>query len=245
MATLEYGSIDAIITDLPYGTTACKWDSVIPLPEMWRLYYAVSRPDAPIILTAMQPFTSHLCLSNLDNFKYELIWHKTRNSHPFFANKRPLPQHENVLVFCRGKHAYNPQKIKGDKPHKIQVAIGRTNGDEAGRQWEGETKTSNERFPNSVVQISNPSFEAGLHPTQKPVGFMEWLIRSYTTEGDTVLDSCMGSGSTGVACIRTGRKFCGIEKDAHYFEIARARLENELRQGRLPLTYNTEAQHNP
>lgn len=219
---------DAIITDLPYGTTACKWDSVIPLPEMWRLYYAVSRPDAPIILTAMQPFTSHLCLSNLDAFKYELIWHKTRNSHPFFANKRPLPQHENVLVFCRGQHTYNPQKIKSAKPHKIQVAIGRTNGDEGGRKWEGETKTSDERFPNSVVQISNPSLEAGLHPTQKPVGLMEWLIRSYTNEGDTVLDSCMGSGSTGVACVRTGRNFIGIERDAAHYKTACDRIAHEL-----------------
>ena len=233
LASIENPNVDAIITDLPYGTTACKWDAVIPMPEMWRTYYTVSRFDAPIILTAMQPFTSHLCISNLAAFKYELIWHKTRNSHPFFANKRPLPQHENVLVFCRGQHTYNPQKIKSNKPHKIQVAIGRTNGDEGGRKWEGETKTSDERFPNSVVQISNPSLEAGLHPTQKPVGLMEWLIRSYTNEGDTVLDSCMGSGSTGVACVRTGRNFIGIERDAAHYATAIERIKRELAQGDL------------
>jgi site-specific DNA-methyltransferase (adenine-specific) len=226
MKHIPDGSVDMVMCDLPYGTTACKWDSVIPLDALWAEYKRVCKPSAAIVLTTMQPFTSHLCLSNLDAFKYELIWHKTRNSHPFFANKRPLPQHENVLVFCCGQHTYNPQKIKSEKPHKIQVAIGRTKGDEGGRKWEGETKTSNERFPNSVLQISNPSLEAGLHPTQKPVALMEYLIRTYTHAGETVLDNTMGSGTTGVACVNTGRRFIGIERDAEYFRVASERISS-------------------
>jgi site-specific DNA-methyltransferase (adenine-specific) len=177
-----------------------------------------------MIFTANQPFSSSLVGSNLQDFKYALVWAKTRNSHPFFAKIRPLPQHEDVLVFCRGKHIYNPQMEKSDKPYKINAAAGKLRGDEALKKWEGESKVSNERCPTSVIRISNSSSEAGLHPTQKPVALMEYLIRTYTNEDQTVLDNTMGSGTTGVACISTNRHFIGIERDPTYFQIAKDRI---------------------
>jgi DNA modification methylase len=231
LPTLENGSVDAILTDVPYGTTACKWDVIIPLEPMWKEVKRVLKKHGVFVTTASQPFTSTLIASHLDWFRYELIWHKTRNSHPFFANIRPLPQHENVLVFSENKHTYNPQKLLAEKPYKVNInTSGRTSGEKDGRQWKGESKTANARFPNSVFQISNPSRESGLHPTQKPVALYEYLVKTYTNESDTVLDFCMGSGTTGVAALPLGRKFIGIEKDPKYFAIAAQRIQDAVKE---------------
>lgn len=219
-------SIDMILCDLPYGTTKCKWDVIIPFDKLWQQYERVIKNSGIISLTANQPFTSKLILSNQELFKYELIWHKTRNSHPFFASIRPLPQHENIIIFAKGKTVYNPQKIKSEKTYKINKnTSGKTSGEKEGKKWDGVSVESNERFPNSVIQISNPSRECGFHPTQKPVEFMEYLIKTYSNEGDLVLDNCAGSGSTLVAAKNLNRRYIGIEKEEKYFNICKERLK--------------------
>lgn len=220
-------SVDMILCDLPYGTTACKWDVIIPFDKLWGQYERIIKNNGSIVLFGGQPFTSKLILSNEPLFKYELIWHKTRNSFPFFAKIRPLPQHENILVFYKNRPTYNPQKIKSEKSYKINKnTSGRTSGEKKGREWNGESVTSNERLPNSVLIISNPSRECGLHPTQKPVELCEYLIKTYTNEGDLVLDNCAGSGSTLIAAKNLNRQFIGIEKEEKYFNIAKERLKN-------------------
>lgn len=179
-----------------------------------------------IVFTANQPFSSQLVISNITDFKYELVWEKTRNSHPFFAKKRPLPQHESILVFssAKGWHTYNPQMV-ASVGHTVNLgSSGRTNGYKGSKKWKGESEVRNHKYPHSVIRISNPSKEAGLHPTQKPVELLEYLIKTYTNEGDTVLDFTMGSGTTGVACRNLGRKFIGVELDKDYFEIAKERI---------------------
>ncbi len=218
-----------VLCDLPYGTTACKWDSVIPFEPLWAAYRRVCKPRAAIVLTANQPFTSFLISSNLVDFRYSLVWAKTRNSHPFFAHVRPLPQHEDICVFAREKTIYHPQMEQAEMMFKVNVnTTGKLRGDEPGKQWKGESEVRNERFPTSVIRISNPSREVGLHPTQKPVALMEYLIKTYTNDGDLVLDNTMGSGTTCLAAKNLGRRYIGIEKDPIYFEIARKRVEGSL-----------------
>lgn len=225
MKGIPDGSVDMVLCDLPYGTTACKWDAVIPFPSLWEAYRRVCKASAAIVLTANQPFTSFLITSNLDDFKYALVWAKTRNSHPFFAHVRPLPQHEDICVFSRAKTIYHPQMERAEAAFKVNVnTTGKLRGDEPGKQWQGESETRTERFPTSVLRISNPSREVGLHPTQKPVALMEYLIETYTDEGQLVLDNAMGSGTTCLAARNTGRRFIGIEKDEGYYRIARDRL---------------------
>lgn len=226
MATLEAGSIDAIITDLPYGTTACKWDAVIPFAPLWEQVRRVLKPNGVFVTTASQPFTSALVLSRPDLFRYALVWAKTRNSHPFFAKVRPLPQHEDVLVFGDGQLTYNPQMVVADRPYTVNLRTsGRLRGDSAGDKWDGESEQRSARYPTSVIPISNPSREAGMHPTQKPVELMRYLIRTYTSPGETVLDPCCGSGTTGVAAQLEGRNCVLIEREEKYLEITRQRLE--------------------
>lgn len=226
MKEIPDGSVDLVLADIPYGTTKCSWDEVIPLDEMWREVGRVCSKYS--LLTAIQPFTSKLVLSALENFKYELIWEKTRNSHPFFAKKRPLPQHESILVFsfAKGWHTYNPQMVASGG-HTVNLgSSGRTRGYGGKKKWEGKSEVRKEKYPHSVIRISNPSNEMGLHPTQKPVALMEYLIKTYTNEGDAVLDFTTGSGTTGVACRNLNRKFIGIELDENYFNIAKERILN-------------------
>jgi DNA modification methylase len=226
MPTLPAQSVDAIITDLPYGTTACKWDTIIPFDDLWRVVRHVLKPKGAFVTTASQPFTSALVMSNPEFFKYELIWEKPRNSHPFFANLRPLPHHENIIIFSSGKNTYNPQLQKTDRFHKVSIgAHGRLRGDREGVKSK-ITESRDYKYPKSIVKIANPTQELGIHPTQKPVALYEYLVRTYTNEGETVLDMTMGSGTTGVAAIQTGRDFIGIEKDAEYFAIAERRITN-------------------
>lgn len=218
--TVDWGKVDAIITDVPYGTTACKWDVIIPFDEMWKRVKAALKPRGAFVTTASQPFTSALVMSNPKWFRYEWIWEKSLATGYLNANKNPMKAHENIICFAIGLHTYNPQKTEG-KPYVT------TRGDVGGVIRDKTvggyvTKNNGERYPRSVIKIN--SQKETVHPTQKPVALYEYLIKTYTNEGDTVLDFCMGSGTTGVACMNTGRNFIGIEKDAEYFRIAQERI---------------------
>ena len=231
-------SIDAIICDLPYGTTACKWDNVIPFEPLWEQYKRVIKDNGAIVLFGSQPFTSALVMSNPKMFKYELIWDKKRGYEPQLANIRPQKSHENILIFCKSRTIYNPQKTPLDKVDK-RVGSGRRNNrlDGTGHNilssiTSGE-KEYKDRFPLSIQFFSNANQKAKQHPTQKPVPLLEWLIKTYTNEGETVLDNCIGSGTTAIACLNTNRNFIGFEMDKGYFDIANKRLEPFLKQYNL------------
>jgi site-specific DNA-methyltransferase (adenine-specific) len=242
MATLADNSVDLILCDLPYGTTACKWDSVIPFEPLWTQYRRIAKPSAAIVLTASQPFTTALIASNMEMFKYCLVWEKTRATGHVHAKNKPMKSHEDVCVFSGGTtvHAsqsksrmtYNPQGLVRVDRESYRPSRGERLSDEADALYSvrpSHKKTIRQEFegyPRSVIKIaSEHNVGAGaFHPTQKPVALMEYLIRTYTNEGDTVLDSCMGSGTTGVAAMRTGRNFIGIERDESYFAIADKRI---------------------
>lgn len=229
MAQLPDNSVDMILCDLPYGTTACKWDSVIPFEPLWAQYRRIAKRNAAIVLTASQPFTTKLINSNFDNFRYEWVWHKVQATGHLNAKRQPLRACESVAVFYCEQPTYNPQLTAGK-------AIKRTPGAAKGAQvWGGarplERPSGETRQPTTLLTISqgrSPSTPT-VHPTQKPVALMEYLIRTYTHEGETVLDNCMGSGTTGVACANTGRQFIGIERDDKYFAIASERIANARR----------------
>lgn len=226
MKRIPDGSIDMILCDLPYGTTACKWDSVIPFEPLWAHYRRVAKPNAAIVLTASQPLTSALLMSNPNEFKHSWIWHKNKASGHLNCKSRPLLAHEDVLVFSRGAPTYNPQMTSGHKPGNN--AIRRTHSEVYNAQRPTEYGGQTVRYPRSVLDVpvvnNDGTGDGRFHPTQKPVALMEYLIRTYTNEGDLVLDNCMGSGTTGVACVNTGRRFIGIEQDPPYFLIAAGRI---------------------
>lgn len=222
MKTIEPKSIDMVLCDLPYGMTACAWDCPINLNELWNLYNIVCKDNAAMVFTASQPFTTSLISSNIHNFRYELIWEKPQGTNPMSASIMPLKAHENILVFYKKLPVYNPQMGQG-KPYKgfssKTEKIGEVYGDLKSTHRNNDKGT---RFPKSVLRFQQE--RQGLHPTQKPVKLLEFLIKTYTNLGDTVLDNCMGSGSTGVACINTDRNFYGIELEQKYFDIANERL---------------------
>jgi len=218
-------SIDMILCDLPYWTTACKWDTIIPFEPLWEQYKRITKDNGAIVLTASQPFTSALVMSNPDMFKYEWIWEK---SHPTgFASSKynPLKYHESVLVFCEGKTTYNPQMTKGKPNHSMGKIVngGQIKSESQVNITAVQSQQSENKFPKSVQKFSNPRFK-GMHPTQKPVALFEYLIKTYTNEWDTVLDNCAGSWTTWVACKNTNRNYILIEKDEWYCDIIRKRL---------------------
>ncbi len=213
-------SIDMVLCDLPYGTTRNKWDSVIPLNKLWKQYERIIKDNGAIVLFSQMPFSAELVHSNLKLFKYEWIWQKDNGTGFLNAKKMPLKIHENILVFYKKLPLYNPQMRTGFKPYKCKQGRHSTN---YGAYEQGHiTESNGERYPIDIIKFKKDS---GLHPTQKPVELLEYLIKTYTNEGETVLDNCMGSGSTGVACINTNRNFIGYELDEHYFQIAKERLE--------------------
>lgn len=229
MKGIPDGSIDMILCDLPYGTTACKWDSVIPFEQLWEQYRRVTKPSAAIVLTAAQPFTTAMIASNFNEFAYCWVWDKRFAANFVQAKRMPLRVHEDVVVFCKsGKTpAYYPQMIARDVPikkggNKPSAAIPIRQTD-AAREFGESGKTYDQKYPETVIEF-NCRDGRGQHPTQKPVALMEYLIRTYTSEGETVLDNCMGSGTTGVACVNTGRNFVGIEKEENYYEISKQRI---------------------
>lgn len=221
MPTLEVGSIDLVLTDPPYGTTACKWDSVIPFEPMWECIWHVVKPNAAVCLFGSEPFSSALRMSQIKRFKYDWVWNKLRTSGAFNANRMPLKAHELVSVFYNKAPIYNPIMTKGKKISK--------GGCGSSSPLYGKAKPvrklCDEYYPRSIVEIKAcHNMQGKIHPTQKPVALLEYLIKTYTNEGDTVLDFTMGSGSTGVACKNLCRHFIGIEKDEKYFEIAKNRI---------------------
>lgn len=226
MKEIPDGSVDMILCDLPYGTVSCKWDNVIPFEPLWKEYKRVAKDNAAIVLTSAEPFTSFLITSNVKMFKYDLIWHKTHPKGHLNAKKMPMRSHENVCVFYSKPPTYNPQKTTG---HKRKVARtvytkGADKDSAYGLEERDTSYDSTERYPTSVQVFGNADQTKALHPTQKPVALMEWLIRTYSNVGDIVLDNCIGSGTTGVACLNTSRKFIGIEMDENYFNIASKRI---------------------
>jgi site-specific DNA-methyltransferase (adenine-specific) len=227
MAGIPDGSVDMVLADPPYGTTACKWDSIIPLEPMWAHLKRIIKPNGAIVMTASQPFTTTLIASNIKQFKYCWVWHKTRPSNFPLAKKQPMKYHEDIVVFGIKSTQYIPQMVSGSvirKKGKNDGYRGFNKGLERQDYLEKEYK---DFYPSSIQTFQHHN--AGLvHPTQKPVALMEYLIRTYTHEGETVLDFTMGSGTTGVACINTGRKFIGIELDPDYFNIAVGRIAEEL-----------------
>jgi len=211
-------SIDMVLCDLPYGTTQCKWDTIIPFEPLWQQYNRIIKDNGAIVLTASQPFTTTLINSNIKHFRYSWTWEKEQGVNFLMAKKQPLKVHEDVCVFSKRQTVYNPQMSEG-KPY---ISSKGDSGEVTGRVKKIQTKNKGTRYPRSIIQFKR---ETGLHPTQKPVALLEYLIKTYTLEGETVLDNCMGSGSTGVACVNTNRNFIGIEKDTKYFEIAKSRIE--------------------
>ena len=227
------GSIDLVLTDPPYGTTACKWDSIIPLEPMWEQLKRVIKPNGAICLFGSEPFSSRIRISNIKNYKYDWIWDKKRITNPMLAKKQPLRQHEVISVFYSKQPTYNPvpyaKNTKGLLSDKNLGKAHNTNtlGDSGLITSDNKSEFGYPRSLLTQIPVVNnlSSDKLGLHPTQKPVALMEYLIKTYTNEGETVLDFTMGSGTTGVACKNLNREFIGIEKDAEYFKIAKNRID--------------------
>src|SRR5574344_1926950 len=219
-------SIDMILCDLPYGTTACKWDVIIPFEPLWEQYERIIKDNGAIVLFGSEPFSSYLRMSNIKDYKYDWIWNKKLAGNGILAKHQPLKIHEIVSVFSRGTHNYFPIKTTGKLRKKMFNGKIQT---ETLNSVSFCTETFNDQYyPNSIIEFSSANRLNRLHPTQKPVALLEYLIKTYTLEGETVLDNCMGSGSTGVACINPNRNFIGLEKDDKYFEIAKKRIEEHL-----------------
>jgi len=223
MKEIPDGSVDMVLTDPPYGTTACKWDSVIPFAPMWEQLKRITKKNGAIVLTASQPFTSALVMSNVKMFKYDWTWQKPKGTGHLNAKKMPMRDKEDVLVFYAAQCTYNPQ-ISAGLPFGKKTGSKQQSGTTGSH---GETRSINTgtRQPKQVLQFDVVG-RGNQHPTQKPVALMEYLIRTYTNSGETVLDFTMGSGTTGVACVNTERNFIGIEMDQTYFDIAKGRIED-------------------
>ena len=219
MKNIPDKSIDMILCDLPYGTTQNKWDSIIPLEQLWKQYKRIIKDNGAILLFGSQPFTTILNYSNISNYRYEWIWIKNNSTGFQLANKRPLKKHEVISVFYKKQPTYNPQDL---------IEYNKTNKrGSMGENW-SEMNSNNyiqkwTNYPTQILEYKHDKQK--LHPTQKPVALLEYLIKTYSNEGEVILDNCMGSGSTGVACINTNRKFIGIELDEKYFEVAKKRIE--------------------
>jgi site-specific DNA-methyltransferase (adenine-specific) len=235
MPDIDDKSIDMILCDLPYGTTACSWDTIIPFEPLWKQYKRIIKDNGAIVLTASQPFTSKLIMSNLEMFRYEWIWEKNLGTGYPTAKKRPIKVHENVLIFSKKQTVYNPQKTTD---HKRKTALARHKNkckptEIYGKCNNNKDYDSTERYPRSVQFINKVLQKDYVHTTQKPVALFEYFIRTYTNEGDTVLDNCAGSFTTAVACIRTNRNWICVEKEKKNCAVGAERIKVELSQPRL------------
>ena len=239
MRNITDKSIDMILCDLPYGTTVCKWDEVIPLDILWTEYSRIIKESGVIVLTGAQPFTSRLVMSNLKDFRYEIIWEKDRPSNPLVANKRIMPQHENILIFYKKQPTYNPQKVIRLDKNKRKPDLDLKNSHKTETKGNAILNRSiynadNYRHPYSIYFA--PCVKNGaIHPTQKPVKLFEYLIRTYTNIGDIVLDNCIGSGTTAIACLNCNRNFIGFEKEIKFYDLAVDRIEKTLMEPKLAM----------
>jgi site-specific DNA-methyltransferase (adenine-specific) len=226
MKDIPDGSVDMILADLPYGTTACKWDSILPLDKLWEQYERIIKPNGAIVLTASQPFTSVLTCSNFKFFKYEWIWKKTRPSGSMLCNKQPLKEHESILIFYKKMGVYNAQMTETKRVVEKQRTVNKgeiVNSQKLTRQFDNKGLA----YPRTIFEFANPNHNS-LHPTQKPVALFEYLIKTYTNEGDLVLDNVAGSGTTAIACLNTNRQFIVMEKEQKYFDIIMERVRQWL-----------------
>ena len=215
--------VDAIITDPPYGTTACKWDSVIPFDAMWLRLNKLIKPNGAVVLFGSEPFSSALRMSNIKNYKYDWVWNKRLAGNVFLAKSQPMKIHENILVFNSSKESFYPIKTDLEKVRNYKDKYG--GGESFGKKGTGDkVHTTKGKNPKSIIDISNANRKGNTHPTQKPVALMEYLIKTYTNKDELVLDFTMGSGTTGIACKNLDRKFIGIELDSNYFDIAKGRI---------------------
>ena len=230
MRDLPDGSVDMILCDLPYGTTACKWDSVLPFEELWSEYWRVAKPNAAVVLFAAQPFTSALVMSEIKNFKYSWVWNKVVSRGHLVAKKRPMANHEDICVFYRKPGKYAPQMVEKVRPEKGRsVEHSRTSIMRGATTRQSEAVVRTHSYPKTIIEVpSEPNGASKFHPTQKPVALFEYLIRTYTNPGDVVLDNTAGSGTTAVAAERTGRKWICIEKQPEYYYPAVARVISEV-----------------
>ena len=226
MKDIPDGSIDMILADLPYGTTKNKWDSIIPLNDLWEQYNRVIKDNGMICLTSSEPFTNALINSKPSHFKYyDLVWDKVGTTGFLNSKRRQLRRHEQVICFYKKQTTYNPlMEVRGKERNKRSYNKRKGDGDSCYGKFENIESFNNEYYPTSIIEISNASQKGKIHPTQKPVALFEYLIKTYTNEGETVLDNVMGSGTTGVACKNLNRNFIGIELDENYFEIAKKRI---------------------
>ena len=228
MKEIPDGSVDAIICDPPYGTTKCSWDSVIPLEPMWEQMKRVIKPNGAIVVTASQPFTTTLIASNMKMFKYCMVWDKNKGTQPALAKIKPMQSHEDIIIFGSGKLTYNPQMEVGT-PYVRENKGSNINNHKLGLKPIKQINTGY-RYPKTIMRFPRDfSAQSRLHPTQKPVALMEYLIKTYTNEGETVLDFTAGSFTTGVACVNINRKFIGIEMDEGYFDIGVGRIKERIK----------------
>lgn len=243
MSRISDKSIDMILCDLPYGTTTCKWDVIIPFEPLWEQYERVIKDNGAIVLTASQPFTSMLVMSNISMFRYEWIWNKVVPTGFLNAPRQPLKKHESVLVFSKSTHTYNRQYTDRSASDLKRIGKGKLKNTEYSTNVYGAHKNGmaddfkfDKVNPLSIIEFSSGNGWAkknNVHPTQKPVALFEYLIKTYTNEGETVLDNCMGSGTTAIACINTNRNYIGFEKEEKYFQIAQERIKKHIPQLKL------------
>ena len=225
-------SVDMILCDLPYGTTACKWDSVIPLDQLWEQYNRIIKDNGAIVLFGQEPFSSYLRISNIKNFKYDWYWEKERLTNIAQVKKRPGKTVETISVFYKKQCTYNPQMQK----HEGKKRTNKVKNGKLGKLVDGGTKTVKEyqdtgwRYPTQVLRFQRDILKSNLHPTQKPVALVEFLVKTYSNEGDIILDSCMGSGTTAIACMNTNRNFIGFELDETYYKLSLERIKNRTQQ---------------
>lgn len=239
MDKIPAGSVDLILTDPPYGSTACVWDSVIPFEPMWKQLNRIIKANGAIVLFGSEPFSSYLRISNIKNYKYDWVWEKHKPSNFMLANKRPMEYHELISVFYLKQPTYNKQlelrdgSGKDRYKYKVDNTKRKKHGSNEIYSGNKDSYDCNYKNPKSIQYFSNGRAQDKIHHTQKPVKLMEYLIKTYTNENETVLDFTMGSGTTGVACVNTNRKFIGIEMDDRYFEIAKKRISDAQIQAKL------------
>lgn len=217
-------SVDMILCDLPYGSTACGWDIIIPFESLWEEWNRIVKRDGAIVLTASQPFTSLMVSSNIKNYKHHWIWEKERGTGFQVAKYRPMMKTEDIIVFCRGRLTYNPQMTERDKPIKYKYPRVQSRSNPLAN-YNDAVVTSTHKYPENILRYNT---ERGIHPTQKPVPLFEYLIKTYSHEGQVILDCCLGSATTAIACINTNRQYIGFEKDKDYFDRATERIHQTL-----------------
>ena len=226
MQEIPSGSVDLIVCDLPYGTTSNSWDSVIPFDKLWAQYKRIVKPTAPIVLFGQEPFSTHLRMSNISWFKYDWIWEKEQGANFMLCKYQPYRVHEIISVFSKGSHTYNPQMEKGN-PY---ISGKGTSGSNFNNVSKVQSVNEGTRYPRSVIKVkTEKSNKMSFHPTQKPLALIEYLIRTYSNPGDTVLDNCMGSATTAVAAIRTGRNWIGYEMNTEFYNRALKRIDETMR----------------